>query len=330
MDLADLAIGVANRSRLRCVASDVSAEEAREFSRLLPAASARARFIAGHWDFTAPARAIDDVLFDTYAFPSAVDLASRTRLRRAVVARLALDYFRVESRLPDSIMAQYPDFFTRLFTFLAEKATGGYDDDYYAKDVRYALGLTVPGGAVHIDLKYPIGPKLIWRDMIKMGSLGSAACYAASAGWGYWYNNHLDLRWMKEFNPKGWTACFVRIAEMLELNPSIRGLAGVSWFYDPAVAAISPHLAYLQELPRKHGAFLVQTGTLPHDVENATVRSFARRKLYEEGRYQPTCYLLAWPRRHLIEWARRLKAGRAIDSTRPQLPASPVPQSRCA
>jgi hypothetical protein len=44
---------------------------------------------------------------------------------------------------------------------------------------------------------------------------------------------------MEEFNPKGWTACFVRIAEMLELNPSIRGLAGVSWFYDPAVPAVN-------------------------------------------------------------------------------------------
>jgi len=323
MDLADLAIGAANRVRLRCIASDVSTEEAREFRRLLPAASARARFVADHWDFTAPARAIDDVLFDTYAFSSAVDPASRTRLRRAVVARLALDYFRIESRLPDSIGALYPDLFARLSTFLAEKATSGYDDDYYAKDVRYALGLSVPGGTVQIDLKYQIGPKLIWRDMIKTGSLASLAAYTASGGWGYWYNDHLDLRSMEEFNSKGWTACFVRIAEMLELNPSIRGLAGVSWFYDPAVPAISPHLAYLQELPTKHGAFLVHTGTLPHDVENATVRSFARRKLHQEGRYQPACYLLAWPRRHLIEWARRLTAGLALDS-------SPVPQSQCA
>src|SRR5882762_6706742 len=75
MDFADLAIGAANRVRLRCIANDVSTEEAREFRRLLPAASARARFVADHWDSTAPARAIDDVLFDTYAFPSAVDPA---------------------------------------------------------------------------------------------------------------------------------------------------------------------------------------------------------------------------------------------------------------
>jgi hypothetical protein len=243
---------------------------------------------------------------------------------------LALDHFQIESRLPDSIVALYPDLFARLSIFLADKATGGYDDDYYAKDVRYALGLTVPGGAAQIDLKYQIGPKLIWRDTIKMGSLASAAAYTASGGWGYWYNDHLDLRAMKEFNPKGWTACFVRIAEMLELNPSIRGLAGVSWFHDPAVPAIAPHLAYLQELPLKHGAFLVHTGALPHDVENATVRSFSRRKLYEGGQYQPTCYLLAWPRRHLIEWARRFTAALVADSVQLKLTTSPAPQSRCA
>jgi hypothetical protein len=97
------------------------------------------------------------------------------------------------------------------------------------------------------------------------------------------------------------------MAEMLALNPQVRGIAGVSWFYDPCVAIISPHLAYIQT-PINHGAFLAKMGSDAHHVANATIRSSVRQKLYREGKYLPTCYLLAWPRNALIEWARQLKS----------------------
>jgi len=97
------------------------------------------------------------------------------------------------------------------------------------------------------------------------------------------------------------------MAGMLELNPDVKGVAGVSWFYDPQVALISPHLAYLLT-PTHYGAFLARMGSDRHHIENAIVRSSVRRRLYEEGRYLPTCYLLAWPRRALIAWAHRLRA----------------------
>jgi hypothetical protein len=235
------------------------------------------------------------------------------------VARLALDFFTVESRLPRSIIALYEDFFRRLAKFLSENVIDCYDDDYFAKDVRYALGLTVPAGAAQVDLHSRIGPKLIGRDLLHTGSPAASLRYAAAAGWGEWYIDHLDLRWMKEFNPAGWTACYARIAELLELNPRMRGLAGVSWFYDPALAVISPHLAYLREVPVRHGAFLVHMGALPHDIQNATVRSPLRKKLYEEGRYEPTCYILAWPRRQMIAWAHNDRADTSRRSRRSKL-----------
>src|SRR6185295_14096363 len=310
--LLDLSIGPNTYTRLRLVADDVSADEDRQFRRLLPGASAKARHVSRHWEFGAPARAIDEILCDPAAFAAGPRTREHTRLRRAAVARLALDFFKVESRLPYSIIALYHEFFRRLTKFLCERAVDYYDDDYFAKDVRYALGLTVPAGAAHVDLHSRIGPKLIGRDLLHTWSPATAFRYAASAGWGQWYNEHLDLRWMKDFNPTGWTACYARIAELLELNPRIRGLAGVSWFYDPAVASISPHLAYLREMPVQQGAFLVRMGTLPHDIGNATVRSPLRRRLYEEGRYQPTCYVLAWPRRRMIAWARNAEAGHGV------------------
>ena len=177
--------------------------------------------------------------------------------------------------------------------------------------MRYALGLTIPCGAHQLDLRARIGAKLIMRDVVATRSAQSALAYAAALGWGRWYSNHLDLRAMKEFSPRGWTASFVRMAEMLALNPQVRGIAGMSWFYDPHVALISPHLAYIQT-PMSHGAFLAKMGSDAHHIANATIRSSVRQKLYKEGKYLPTCYLLAWPRNALIAWARHLKSDPSV------------------
>ena len=111
---------------------------------------------------------------------------------------------------------------------------------------------------------------------------------------------------MEAFDAAGWTAFFQRVVEVLELNPDIRGVAGASWFYDPQVPRISPELAYVQ-MPARYGAFRAAMGTAEHHVHNATLRSKVRKTLYDEGRYRPACYLLAWPRAGMIRWARTLE-----------------------
>jgi hypothetical protein len=294
-------------SQLEAIAGEVSGDERREFERLLPGASAKARAAGGHWDFGAPARVIDTLLGNPFAFRDCANPEVKMRLRRVAVAQLALRFFKVEDRLSEPILALYPEFFSRLARFLSGRALYHYENDYYVKDVRYALGLTIPCGAHQLDLRARIGAKLILRDVMATRSAQSALAYTAALGWGRWYSIHLDLRAMKEFSPRGWTASFVRMAEMLALNPQVRGIAGVSWFYDPCVAIISPHLAYIQT-PINHGAFLAKMGSDAHHIANATIRSSVRQKLYREGKYLPTCYLLAWPRNALIEWARQLKS----------------------
>ncbi len=293
---------------LRAVADDVSPEEHREFRRLLPAAVAEARAVAGHWDFKAPADVVDRLIEDTRAFSRSADAPHRTRLRRAAVARLALGFFRPEHRLPESIPQLYPAFFERLSTFLQGRAQSAYEDDYFAKDVRYALGLTIPCGALQFDLDAGVGPKLILRDLAATRSVRPGLSYVAALGWGRWYGNHLDLRAIRDFTPEGWTASFARIAEVLALNPSVRGVAGVAWFYDPALARVSPRLSYIRETPVRHGAFLVRMKTEPHDLENALAHSPSRKTLHQKGEYSPACYLLAWPRRALLDWAAQLKS----------------------
>jgi hypothetical protein len=321
-----LPIDAAARAQLKEIACEVSREEDTAFGRLLPLAAAQARAAADHWDFGAPARVIDERLVGPYAAGNADQLSTRRRLRRVAIARLTLKFFCVDDRLSPAIRSLYPDFFQRLAHFLAGKAQYHYEEDYYAKDVRYALGLTVPSGAHQLDLKARIGAKLILRDLMASRSAQSALAYCASLGWGRWYSNHLDLRAMNEFTPRGWTASFVRMAEMLALNSDVRGVAGVSWFYDPRVADISPHLAYIQT-PTRHGAFLARMGSDQHHVANATIRSTVRQNLYKEGKYIPTCYLLAWPRSALIGWAECVKSDPSLSFSNFAPSAGAAPQA---
>jgi len=309
--LQDLELG-AIHSQLQIAANEAVGDEDAQFKRLLPAAASRARAIAGHWDFMAPARMIDQMLEDSGAFPRGGDVQGKTRLRRVAVARLALDHFQVDDALPQSVTSLYPDLFRRVAKFVTEGVGERYDEEYFAKDVRYALGLTIPCGALQFDPKYRIGPKLILREVGKTKSARTALAYLKSGGWGRWYNEHLDLRAMREFNPDGWTAHCARMAEVLELNSDALGIVGVGWFYDPAVAENSPGLAYIQRTQLKYGAFRVRIGTEPHHIQNAIFRSAVRRKLYEEGKYLPTCFLLAWPRRAIIAWAHRLKTDPSV------------------
>jgi hypothetical protein len=293
--------------QLETTASDVSEDEDRKLDRLLPAAAEEARAAAAHWQFLAPAQVIDAMIANREVFPRAGEGAGKTRLRRVVVARLALNHFEIPDALPESVMALYPDHFRRLVKFLSEGTAESYDEEYFAKDVRYALGVTAPGGALQFDFKYWISPKLIVRHCLKSRASHSLLAYLAAAGWGRWYNEHIDLRAMRDFNPEGWTRHCARVAEVLELNPSVRGIVGVGWFYDPAVSENSPGLAYIRKTQMKYGGFLVRVGTEPHHIQNAIYRSAVRRRLYEEGKYLPTCYLMAWPRGPLLAWAEELK-----------------------
>lgn len=120
-----------------------------------------------------------------------------------------------------------------------------------------------------------------------------------------YFEIHTHTPMIKAFNPGGWDRCYHFVAELLRLNPDYRGLVGGSWFYDPEVARISPHLAYLQQQPLTGGATFLQCGSTQSDVSNALVASKQRRKLYEEGKYLPTSYFMVWPRERLLEWSRQ-------------------------
>lgn len=94
-----------------------------------------------------------------------------------------------------------------------------------------------------------------------------------------------------------------RLARLLSSNRAVRGLYNSSWYYDPAVRGLSPHLGFLSEFASANGSLLVRVGSDPSSVQDATLKSAKRRAAYEAGTYVPTRYARLWSRRRLLAWA---------------------------
>ena len=93
-------------------------------------------------------------------------------------------------------------------------------------------------------------------------------------------------------------------AAMLEVRSDYVALLGSSWFYDPKLPDVSPRFGYLPGLLKDIGAILYRVGTNEKIVRQATQASPTRKRLYKEGKYQPTAYTVVCPRDGLIQWAR--------------------------
>lgn len=288
-----IALDPADAAAFRDVVARLPAAEQARVAALADGAATAAAQAASHWRFEQPADAADALL------------AGDDTHRRALVAHWALQLPEryAPLNLPASVLAELPGAVTRLARFLIE-AIGSYDPDYWAKDVRFVLGLTVPCGAQAVDLSARIGPGEVLRHVRAGRGTGATRAYLAARGWGCWLQIHTESRHLIDFNEAGFDACYRRIADLLESRPAMRGMMGASWFYDPPLREISPRLAYLQERPLAAGAFLIHQGTADLYTERATATSPTRKALVEAGQYTPRSWILAWPRAALIRWAR--------------------------
>lgn len=255
-------------------------------------------------DFRAPAKNVEILTIKRAGHLSKED---RTVLKRALAAKFALRAPEVihKMNLPDSVLSHYPITFNRLANYLRKNITGAYDstDEYFCKDIRFVLLMTVPCGAWIVDLVSSISWSSVILSSIKSRSLTAAIRWLRAGGSGIWLRRHLDSRYLDEFNEQGNDKCFHSIAELLMRRKHVRGIVGTSWFYDPMLSEISPHLAFLRQRPLERGAFLMRHGSGQIHIKRAIQSSATRRRMFEEGKYIPICYSLLWPRNELIAWA---------------------------
>jgi hypothetical protein len=95
---------------------------------------------------------------------------------------------------------------------------------------------------------------------------------------------------------------YYRMAQSMALQPEVRGLLASSWLHSPDTFAVSPHLAWLNQVFVENGAVVATMGPAEPDC-GALVQNVERERAFAEGRFKPTLGLILWPRREMLAWA---------------------------
>lgn len=232
---------------------------------------------------------------------------------KLILAKLMAGYEERLSRLsvPDSIQGLIKKCFSRIIREFDTNPPQFYrfGNDLFHRDLSLARLILLPAGPGVVEVQYAPRSLLVRnQESLEKRALqfakGIVLFGMKARGFGPFYSTHTDPRTIKEFTPEGWIFFYERVAELLEMNPSIKGVFRSSWFIDPKLAEISPRLLYLSVMPQENGAELFYWGSSSDDEDNATAKSATRRRLVKEGKYVPTCYYLIWLRQDILRWAK--------------------------
>ena len=178
------------------------------------------------------------------------------------------------------------------------------DHDLFHKEFGIATLRLYVAGAQLVDAHCGIPRSILFK-----GGAGALAKNVAAilrlGGFRKYFQIHTHKFMLDAFNEEGWDECYLCCAELYPLHPEVLGMYGSSWFYDPVLDVISPRLSYLRATPVAGGAelFFVEEGGSAKN--NSLSTSPTRRQLYEEGKYSPKSYMLAWGKARQIAWAQR-------------------------
>jgi hypothetical protein len=177
--------------------------------------------------------------------------------------------------------------------------------DVFLKDLGVLTFKLLAAGAQLVDIHQGVPRRILLTSGhgAPFASLSCAIYFAFSfGGFASACEIHTSLKQLGEFTPDGWRRCYVRIAELMQLNPGVRGMFGSSWFYDPALSQISPRQDYLRDEPCGYGARVFRVGPDEGSTRNALATSSSRRKLHAEGKYQPCSHMLVWARADVLKF----------------------------
>lgn len=225
--------------------------------------------------------------------------------------------FLKRENFPESILELYYEWFERILNDLSIQTDDFYhhQNDPFLKDLGVCSLRLIPiGGAWLVEISR------IWKKFLITGGfhqfLKGLPFVLSSIGnlQPLYYQIHTVDRYIQKFTEEERERCYLRIADLLRLHPEIKGMYAASWFYDPALKWISPRLSYLIKTPMQYGAKVFRIGSEEADIKLSLKKSATRRKLYEEGKYMPTRYIIIWTRKDLITWADRYIENSKIES----------------
>ncbi|QTA93896.1 hypothetical protein [Desulfonema magnum] len=207
--------------------------------------------------------------------------------------------------MPDSILDLYQEWFERVLKDFSTQPDDyyNYKKDPFLKDLGGCSRRIIPiGGAWIIELS-GIGRNFLVSGGPRQFIDALQFALFKMGGFKPFYQIHTVDRYLDGFNQKERDLCYLRICELLELNPRIRGMYAASWLYDPQLENTSPRLAYLRVVPEQNKAKAFRIGTSQSAIRLSTKKSLTRKRLYKEGKYMPTNYIIIWNRKDLLEWA---------------------------
>lgn len=215
--------------------------------------------------------------------------------------------------LPQSVRVLYPEFFGRMLARLDRSKKSYYllENSSFRRDLAICRLRLLPCGVELIDENSGVP-----RRLVTSGGLRQAVkalwffCFRAR-GVRPFYESHMDGGALRRFTPQEFELCYLRVAELLELNPHVKGFFSSSWWNDPKLSTISPNLEFLYRIPEENGAMNLRGEFDEKSVNDALMFSTKRRQLYEAGEYRPTVHTIVWARNDLLRWARKVRASRA-------------------
>lgn len=232
-----------------------------------------------------------------------------------------------KGRLSGEVRALLDLHLTRILDDMDSPRKGFYrhGNDLFAKDFAVCRGKLVPCGVELVDVCSGVGRRMLTQGGVRQFAVGTAFFLGRMGGFWPMYELHFDRRLIGEFNEAGYTALYLRLADLLAINPHVRGVVSNSWWHDPRLAEISPELAFIGHHPESAGARIFRGSETPAATADATRFAPRRTALYKAGEYCPRVHLLAWARRDVLAWAERYRATAERES-RPQ-PVSRAPSS---
>jgi hypothetical protein len=209
------------------------------------------------------------------------------------------------SRLPPVFQAQ----FAEMFANIAARITGAESwqphvrDDVFLKDLGICR-LTLIPCVSHIVYPWSGMPRrVLFQQPLSVLPRAAAFFGLRSHGFKPFLEHHVHLPMRGNFSPEGRERFYVLTAQLLRWKPDAKGLMAGSWYFDPVVERISPRLAYLRQVPARHGALFLRGDFAPNPntIGSALSKSQTRRQLYEQGAYMPTSYYMVWARRDILK-----------------------------
>lgn len=216
---------------------------------------------------------------------------------------------RIDSlRLPAAVKGLIEREYRRIEKDFTKAGVSHYDLSIHSVrcDFRIAGFGRIPVGVEHVEIG-GLPRRFAWSGGIAQGCR-AGALFARAGGWAPFYVAHFmhgikPHAFLLVYTPDTLAAWHRNVAECLRMNPHIRGLLTTSWWYDPQLARVAPHLTFLREGALAHGAVLLRAGSTQGAQQYAIANSPERRRLYEAGEYMPVGYATVWTRDALLRWA---------------------------